>query len=387
MFELFFLLLPIAAGYGWYMGQRSAQQNFQKDSSRFSREYVDGVSFLLSNQEDKAVDIFLELIKDENDTIEAHLTLGNLFRSRGEVDRAIRIHQALAESTSLNYEQKLLALQQLGLDYMAAGFYDRAEKLFNKLVDENDYKLTALQQLLMIYQTMKEWDKGIDIAEKLVKLGKVEYRMEIAQFHCELALIALTQDEVNKAQAILKKAENINKQCARVSLMFGRIYIEQQSYQQGVDALEKILEQDKELINEALPLIKQGYYHIGREDIWKQFLERCVIEEAGEEAELMLADIIEKEEGKSIAQSYIQQVLNRHPNMRDFSRLINYYIDDAEEGRAKEGLVLLKGIIEQHVDSVADYSCRKCGFTTNTLYWLCPACRHWSTIKPIIYYK
>lgn len=120
MLELLFLLLPVAAAYGWYMGRRSAQQSKQDDASRLSRDYVTGVNFLLSNQQDKAVDLFLDMLKEDTGTVEAHLTLGNLFRSRGEVDRAIRIHQSLMESASLTYDQRLLAVQQLGRDYMAA---------------------------------------------------------------------------------------------------------------------------------------------------------------------------------------------------------------------------------------------------------------------------
>ena len=135
MLELLFLLLPVAAAYGWYMGRRNAQQTKQDEANRLSREYVAGVNLLLSNQQDKAVDLFLDMLKEDTGTVEAHLTLGNLFRSRGEVDRAIRIHQTLMESASLSYDQRLLAVQQLGRDYMAAGMYDRAEDMFNQLND------------------------------------------------------------------------------------------------------------------------------------------------------------------------------------------------------------------------------------------------------------
>ena len=150
MLELLFLLLPVAAAYGWYMGRRSAQQNKQDEANRLSRDYVAGVNFLLSNQQDKAVDLFLDMLKEDTGTVEAHLTLGNLFRSRGEVDRAIR-HAVIdnrMESASLTYEQRLLAIQQLGRDYMAAGLYDRAEDMFNQLTDETDFRIGALQQLL-----------------------------------------------------------------------------------------------------------------------------------------------------------------------------------------------------------------------------------------------
>lgn len=152
MLELLFLLLPVAAAYGWYMGRRSAQQNKQDEANRLSRDYVAGLTSCLVINRIKAVDLFLDMLKEDTGTVEAHLTLGNLFRSRGEVDRAIRIHQTLMESASLTYEQRLLAIQQLGRDYMAAGLYDRAEDMFNQLTDETDFRIGALQQLLQIYQ-------------------------------------------------------------------------------------------------------------------------------------------------------------------------------------------------------------------------------------------
>ncbi len=130
MLELLFLLLPIAAAYGWYMGNRSASNKQQEQSHHMSRQYVTGLNLLLSDQSDKAVDVFIELLQVDSETIDTHLALGNLFRSRGEVDRAIRIHQNLIARPNLTIDQRNLALQQLAKDYMAAGFFDRAEKKY-----------------------------------------------------------------------------------------------------------------------------------------------------------------------------------------------------------------------------------------------------------------
>ena len=158
MLELLFLLLPIAAAYGWYMGHRSAKKDQEDISNKLSRDYVAGVNFLLANQTEKAVDLFLDMLQkqeneneiDSNSQFEAELTLGNLFRSRGEVDRALRIHQALDNSPHYTFEQKLLAKQQLARDFMAVGFFDRAEHLYILMVDEPEFAEGALQQLALI---------------------------------------------------------------------------------------------------------------------------------------------------------------------------------------------------------------------------------------------
>ena len=383
MLELLFLLLPVAAAYGWYMGRRSAQQDKQQEASRLSREYVAGVNFLLSNQQDKAVDLFLDMLKEDSNTVEAHLTLGNLFRSRGEVDRAIRIHQALMESASLTFDQRLLAVQQLGRDYMAAGLYDRAEEMFNQLVDEQDFKVSALQQLLIIYQATSDWQKAIDVAEKLVKQGKDQQRIEIAHFYCELSLQAMGSDDLERGMALLKKAASADKNCARVSVMLGRIYIAKDEPAKAVEALSQVLDQDKDLVSEVLPMMHDCYQQLNQPEQWVAFLRRCVEENTGAAAELMLAEVLEQNEGIEAAQVYVGRQLQRHPTMRTFYRLMDYHLAEAEEGRAKESLQLLRDMVRQQIRTKPRYRCMKCGFTAHTMYWHCPSCRAWATIKPI----
>lgn len=383
MLELLFLLLPVAAAYGWYMGRRSAQQSKQDDASRLSRDYVTGVNFLLSNQQDKAVDLFLDMLKEDTGTVEAHLTLGNLFRSRGEVDRAIRIHQSLMESASLTYDQRLLAVQQLGRDYMAAGLYDRAEGMFKQLVDETDFRLGALQQLLQIYQSTSDWQSAIEVAERLVKLGKEKHRGEIANFWCELALQQMAGNDLDKAMALLKKGAAADKNSARVSIMMGRVWMEKGDYAKAVESLERVIEQDKELVGETLEMLQTCYQQLGKIDEWEAFLRRCADENTGATADLMLAQILEQREGIESAQNYVTRQLERHPTMRVFHKLIDYHINEAEEGRAKQSLGVLRQMVGEQVRSKPRYRCQKCGFTAHTLYWHCPSCRSWSTIKPI----
>jgi len=378
-----FLLLPVAAAYGWYMGRRSAQQSKQDDASRLSRDYVAGVNFLLSNQQDKAVDLFLDMLKEDTGTVEAHLTLGNLFRSRGEVDRAIRIHQTLMESASLTYDQRLLAVQQLGRDYMAAGLYDRAEDMFSQLVDETEFRISALQQLLQIYQATSDWQKAIDVAERLVKLGKEKHRPEIAHFWCELALQQMGNSDMDKAMTLLKKGAAADRNSARVSIMMGRVFMANGDYSKAVESLQRVIDQDRELVSETLEMLQTCYQQLGKDEEWEHFLRRAVEENTGATAELMLAQIMEQREGADTAQTYVTRQLQRHPTMRVFHKLMDYHLNEAEEGRAKDSLMVLRDMVGEQVRSKPRYRCQKCGFTAYTLYWHCPSCRAWSSVKPI----
>ncbi|MGP1944611.1 MAG: lipopolysaccharide assembly protein LapB [Arsenophonus sp. ET-LJ4-MAG3] len=383
MLELLFLLLPIAAAYGWYMGCRSAQQNKQKNTNLLSREYVAGVNFLLSNEQDKAVDLFLDMLKEDSSAFEAHLTLANLFRSRGEIERAIRIHQSLFKNNSLSFEQKLLAGQQLGRDYLAAGVYDRARNIFLELLDEQDFRFSALESLLAIYQLTSDWDKAIDVAEKLVKMGNSQLKKEIAHFYCELALLKLSSDDFKGAFLLLNKAANSDKNCARVSIMKGRIHITCGKYEKAVTVLKKVFDQDRDLVSDSLSMLYESYHHLAKWNEWKAYIQQCVIGNCGAIAQLYLAEIIEKRKGSEKAQMFIKQQLECHPTMRLFCKLIDYHLADTEEGKAKESLKLLRNMLGAQIRSKPDYRCRKCGFKTHSLYWYCPSCRSWDTIKPI----
>ncbi|NLS11480.1 lipopolysaccharide assembly protein LapB [Vibrio sp. SM6] len=383
MLELLFLLLPIAAAYGWYMGNRNAVDNKQKQSNRLSQQYMMGLNLLLSDQSDKAVDHFIELLQVDDDTIDTHLALGNLFRSRGEVDRAIRIHQNLISRSGLTIEQKNIALQQLAKDYMASGFLDRAEKIFEQLVDEPEHREAALKQLVTIYQQTREWDKAIDAANLLVKMGKKKMRKTIAHFWCEEAMLAQADGQRDKAINYFKHALKEDPACARASLSLGRLYLEMQEYRKTIEYLTAILDNDIDFISEALPTLAECYRHLGQEEQWVDFLKRCIEKRAGVSAELMLAQLVAQHDSVGAAQELLTRQLIKNPTMKGFYRLIDYHIVEAEEGRAKQSLSTLQAMVGEQLKVKPHYRCRQCGFATHALYWHCPSCKGWETIKPI----
>ena len=188
---------------------------------------------------------------------------------------------------------------------MAAGLYDRAEDMFSQLTDEADFRVSALQQLLVIHQATSDWQKAIDVAERLVKLGKEKQRVEIAHFYCELALQAMGSDDLDRAMSLLKlRTQPINS--ARVSIMFGRIYMAQNDYAKAAESLQRVLSEDKELVSETLPMLQECYAHLPEQQHnWAEFLKRCVEENTGATADLMLAEIIEQHEGRDVVQVYI----------------------------------------------------------------------------------
>ncbi|OOF53350.1 lipopolysaccharide assembly protein LapB [Rodentibacter trehalosifermentans] len=392
MLELLFLLLPIAAAYGWYMGQRSAKKDQEDMSNKLSRDYVTGVNFLLSNQTDKAVDLFLDMLQkqeteneiESHSQFEAELTLGNLFRSRGEVDRALRIHQALDRSPNYSFEQKLLAKQQLARDFMTVGFFDRAESLYILLVDEPEFAENALQQLLLIYQKTKEWKKAVNIAEKLAKIRPLENNVELAQCYCEYAESLSGESAVEKRN-ILQNALRISSRCVRASILLAELNIREKNDLQAINTLENVLYQNSDYIGEVLSTLKSCYSALNQQDNFELFLIRAEQIVKNDEVDLALAKLIEEKDGKSAAQAKLYQQLIKNPSTLIFYHFIQYQIDDAEEGRGKESLILLHKMVGERIKQSAAYRCSNCGYQVHKLLWNCPSCRHWETIKPYQY--
>ena len=390
MLELLFLLLPIAAAYGWYMGHRSAKKDQEDISNKLSRDYVAGVNFLLANQTEKAVDLFLDMLQkqeneneiDSNSQFEAELTLGNLFRSRGEVDRALRIHQALDSSPHYTFEQKLLAKQQLARDFMAVGFFDRAEHLYILMVDEPEFAEGALQQLALIYQKTKEWKKAINVTEKLAKISPNSHQIELAHYYCEYVK-NLPDESKEDPKHILLQALTVSPTCVRASMMLAELSIKQKDYQSAVHFLENILMQNPDYIGEVLHRLKFCYQQLNQRDNFELFLIKASREKNNSAVALMLADLIEEKDGRAAAQLKLYQQLQQNPATPIFHRFIQYQIDDAEKGRGKDSLILLHKMVGERIKQTFGYRCSNCGYQTHKLIWCCPSCRQWETIKPV----
>ncbi|WP_303819270.1 lipopolysaccharide assembly protein LapB [Actinobacillus minor] len=390
MLELLFLLLPIAALYGWYMGQRSAKKDQESIQNKFSRDYVTGLNFLLSNQQEKAVDLFLSMLqKQESENqiatesqFEAELTLGNLFRSRGEVDRALRIHQALDLSPDYSIEQKLLAKQQLAKDFMAAGFYDRAENYYILLLDEPEFAVNSLSQLMSIYQKTKEWKKAINVSEKLLKIAPETDRIPLAHYYCEYAQAVKNEDQ-NAFLSLLEKALEHFPQCARASMMLGDYHLENQRVRTAADYYEKVLMQDPDYIGEVLDKIRTCYLTLKDLGGYEIFLIRANQVKHNAGVDLALTQLIEEKDGVSAAQSKLYQQVRQYPHLLTFHRFIHYQINEAEEGSGKESLILLHNMVGEQIKKGFKYRCLNCGYQSYRLNWYCPSCRQWEKIKPI----
>ncbi len=293
----------------------------------------------------------------------------------------MRIHQALERSPNYSFEQKLLAKQQLAKDFMAVGFFDRAENFYIALVDEPEFAENALQQLAVIYQKTKEWKKAINVAEKLAKISHIVNNVELAHYYCEYSL-SISHTDKEKAKALLQKALEVSPTCVRASILLAEFLIAEQDYQSAVKNLENVLTQNADYVSEILPSLKYCYEQLAQLDNFELFLIKASSCNDSE-VDLALVDLIAKKDGISAAQGKLYQRLTQNPSTFLFHRFIQYQIDTAEQGRAKESLILLHKMVGERIKQGFDYRCTNCGYQTHKLVWCCPSCRQWESIKPI----
>lgn len=381
MIETLFLLLPVAALSGWIIGRRGIKDN--KTGCRdIPLDYLKGLNFLLDEQPDKAIDLFIHMLEVNNDTVETHLALGSLFRRRGEVDRAIRIHQNLIARPTLLPAQRSHALFELGQDYMRAGLFDRAETLFGELVDSHPHSEHSLENLLDIYQQEKDWDKAIQIAQRIeVKTGK-SFDTLIAHFYCEKADIAIKQGEPVRAGKLIKKALSADKNCVRASLIEGKLEHEAGNHATAIKALKRVEQQDSEFLPEIIGPLMHCYKQLNKPEEMLQYLREILSRHDAISIMLVLADLLQHYQGDDVAEIFIEDFLTHRPSLRGVDRLIEINIKHASE-TIKDKLIILKSVTEQLLDDKSVYSCHVCGFNGKTLHWQCPGCKNWNSVKPI----
>ncbi len=382
VFEALLLLLPVAAFSGWLIGRRSKSVKAERSHTDIPSDYLKGMNYLLNEQPDKAIDTFIQMLDVDSNTVETHLALGGLFRRRGEVDRAIRIHQNLIARPTLKKDERIQALFELGQDYMRAGLLDRAETLLSELADSDQRHHSALKLLLDIYQQEKEWQNAIQVAKKYeLRMGK-DLGASIAQFYCELAEQVRAQGEPLRALKLLKRALNEERSCVRASLLEADIEISAGDAKSALRAAQRVEQQDADFIPEALPLIKRCYQVLGRKDEFRRYLQRLLDNHSSIAVVLELAELIQEAEGEEAAEKFVTEFLKHTPSVFGIERLIDLNLERVKN-EVKDKLLVLKNVTGDVLKNKPMYQCHHCGFNGRTLHWQCPGCKCWNTVKPV----
>ncbi|MCZ6641612.1 MAG: lipopolysaccharide assembly protein LapB, partial [Gammaproteobacteria bacterium] len=237
-----YVLLVVALGIGFLLGRRERRRQ-PRNSGMVAQDYFRGLNHLLNERHDLAIDTFVEAMVVDNDTVDTHLALGSLVRRRGEVDKAIRIHQNLLARPVLSSNHRTQTELELARDYLVAGLLGRAENLLLELARKGSEKTIARELLLEIYQRESDWDQAVVVGRDLARQDR-SVRAQLAHFQCELAEIALDKGDLRGARVELAKGSDFDAGCARVSLVGANVEFEAKRYREVTRLLRKTRSQD-----------------------------------------------------------------------------------------------------------------------------------------------
>ena len=379
-FEYWWLLaLPLFFVLGWLAARIDIKQ-LVSESRALPASYFRGLNFLLNEQPDKAIEAFIEVVKVDPQTIELHFALGNLFRRRGEIERAIRMHQNLVERPDLDAAQRLTALYELAQDYLKAGLLDRAEELFAKLKGTR-YGESALNFLLEIYEQEKDWPKATLTAQELERVTGRSYQKEIANFYCELATDEIMHSRPESARPHLATALGHHRLCVRAQILLGDVELAAGNAEAAAEAWRRIESQNPAFLALVTGKLRDVYRKLGRDDEGVALLRGYLGKYGSLDLLNAVFEATVEREGAAAATVLVRDELKRNPTLLGLDKLLEAQILEAPVTRRHE-LELVKNLVQQHTRALAMYKCDHCGFRARQFYWRCPACGEWETYSP-----
>ncbi len=381
------LLLPVLFGLGWLASRwdlRLENRMDERERMRQQRSTFKGLSLLLNEQPDQAIETLVKIAQLDPETIELHFSLGNLFRRRGETERAIRVHQHLANRDDLKPRDRDHAAYELGRDFLRAGLLDRAEASLNR-VGDGKYAAPAKESLLEMYQIERDWTKAIISATELEGLQSKSHQTEIAQFHCELAQEALRRKDLVGAEQSIERALQAVPNHARALILQGDHFVALERPAQAIQVWS--------LVADTHP----AYMHL-LGDRW--MAAHTAIDKAGSGLERLcellktqasgeLLDIVQKHfiqlRGPQAAELMLVDVMQHSPSLSALSKLAETRLVLAEGNGTPEKISEIQsilGLLKQRTNNLARYTCGNCGFRARRFYWQCPGCNHWEAYSP-----
>ena len=372
-------IIPVAIILLWLLFR--AKQSHKHQQSTLSSEYFKGLNYLLNDEQGKALDIFVKLVESNWETIDTHFTLGKIYRKNGEMDKAIKIHQGLIARPTLPERYRSKILLELGYDYLGAGWFDRAEGLFKEVLLQDEESKEARHNLILIYQQEKDWSKAIDIAVDLYSEAPEDIGPMVAQYYCELAGISKTKGDVKQLEIYADKALGYDSACVRASILLADQAMSAGQDKQAIQLYEGIEKQDAESIILVMNSLIKCHEDLATHDKLYDYL--IGLQERHPQLFLQnyIATVLERLQGKQAAVDYLSAKIKHQPSLIGLQRLVAYKESDVNADDVFSNLSSAMTLLQK--DSLV-YRCQKCGFSTNTHYWLCPGCNHWGKVKPSV---
>ncbi len=373
------LIFPLFFGMGW-LAARIDIKELLSESSALPQSYFQGLNFLLNEQQDKAIEAFIEVVKVDPQTIELHFALGSLFRRRGEVDRALRMHHNLVDRADLDDDKRQQAIFELAQDYLKAGIFDRAESLFRELGNTR-YAKPALEFLLELFQKEHDWLKAIEVAQRLAEVSGQSYGKLAAFFYCELASEEIADDNPAAARGHLQQALATYPNAVRATMMLGDMAGSEGKLEEAITIWKNIEAQDAQYLPLVAERLLNAYRSLDREAEGVALLRDYLGKYHSLDLMNVVFDGVLKNEGSGAAYQLVRDELQRNPTLLGLDKLLEARLLEVPMERRAD-VELVKDLVHKRTRNLAMYHCAHCGFKARQFYWHCPACQAWDSYSP-----
>ncbi len=378
-------LLFLAAALGYFFARFGDDEegiDQSEPNETLNADYIKGLNFLLNEQPDQALEVFLRMVEVDDETLETHFALGGLFRRRGEVDRAIRVHQNIIARPNLSLMHREHALVSLAEDYLGAGLFDRAEKLFQELCDSAEYRIRALHKLVRIYEVTHDWEQAIEAYRELEKIDpNLEEVGQVAHYYCELAEHAVQDRDFVRARELLQKAGSDQHSTVRARLALADLARETGDHKQSVKLFREVMDAEPRLIGEVIPRLAESCRALDDQALLSDSLNKLRKNEPLASKAIALAAIHDPQIQNETALQCLWDYIAEDPILVNLVEIEELGQGDTEARqktveRVRRGLAAL-------ISATHRYRCNECGYVTSQLLWQCPSCRSWETVVPV----
>lgn len=368
------LALPAAFALGWLASRLDLRQ-MRREQRDDPRPFFKGLNLLLNEQQDKAIDAFIEAVQKDPETAELHFALGSLFRRRGEFERAVRVHEHLLSRADLKPQDRQRAQRALAQDFMRAGLFDRAEAAWRRL-EGTAFADEARLALLALHERARDWTAASAVAEELQRGGLGSFGARIAHYQCELAIQFDAQGDATAADAALDRARAASPTSARPWVLRGQRLAARQRHAEAMAAWDEL----RRVQPQAFGLVALAYAdsarQAGRSDVALQALDEAYA--AGPSMALLQARSTLDDDPTRTTQALVAHT-RRLPTLSAARALLALPV----QAWGEDGLTALRAAVDHAARQTRRHRCAACGFEAQHWFWQCPGCLGWDTFPPL----
>lgn len=374
-FDLAWILLglPLAFGLGWLTSRFDLRQ-VRAENRRAPKAYFKGLNYLLNEQQDQAIDAFIEAVQSDPDTSELHFALGNLFRRRGEYDRAVRVHEHLLQRGDLSRTDRERAQHALALDFLKAGLLDRAEEALSRL-ESTPFQAQARLALLAIYERSRDWPRATTIAQQMHDAEQGDFSSRQAHYLCEQALALISQGDTTGAQQLLEKAQHTAPQAARSHIEIARLQNSMGQYHDVVTTLTNLAKIAPTALPLASSLLVEAALATGQQEQIHSLLTQLYQNAPSLDVLDSIVHLESSEPSAKInARRWYAQHLDKERSLVAAAKWL------AHEKLEQEAVhPPLQRALDHAAKPLTRYRCAACGFEARQHFWQCPGCQTWDS--------